>query len=179
MPHLEDADAKRLLQFSAAVLRQAFALAAAYRRPRAAAYADLVGAHLRHVIEHYEALLLPKEPLVVDYDSRPRDRELQRNPRVALRRLASLLRRLDDWDEASLDVPVQIRGQAGLAGDFGFAAGSSIGRELVFVTSHAIHHYALLRPHCARHGVAVGADFGRAPSTVAHQNAALAERLAA
>jgi len=179
MPNLQDSDAKRLLRFNAAVLGQAFPLVVAHWRPGVSAYAYPIGAHLRHVVEHYEALLQPKLPGVVDYDQRPRDRELQRKPHVALERLQWLLRRLDDWTEASLDVTVQVRGRGGLAGDFGFAVTSTVGRELVFVASHAIHHYALLKPHCMQHGIPVSAEFGRAPSTVVHESASLADRLAA
>ncbi|HET7526956.1 MAG TPA: hypothetical protein VFK10_13530 [Burkholderiaceae bacterium] len=179
MPTLQDSNAKPLLQFNAAVLGQAFPLVAAHWLPGAPAYSYPIGAHLRHVIEHYEALLLPEEPGVVDYDSRPRDRELQRNPYVALRRLHLLVRRLDDWAGASLDAPVQVRGLGGLAGDFGFAVISSLARELVFAASHAIHHYALLKPHCIQLGIPISAEFGRAPSTVAYQSASLTDRLAA
>jgi hypothetical protein len=178
MLRLQDFDAKRLLRFSAAVLGQAHPLVAAHWRSGASAYAYPVGAHVRHVIEHYEALLQPKMPGVVDYDQRPRDRELQTNPDVALRRLHALLRRLNEWT-ADLDTTVQVRGRGGLAGDFRFAVSSSVARELVFVTSHAIHHYALLKPHCMQHGIPIAADFGRAPATVAHETALPAHRLAA
>jgi hypothetical protein len=160
------------------VLGQGYPVVAAHWRSGASAYAYPVGAHLRHVIEHYEALLQPKSPGVVDYDQRPRDRELQTNPDVALRRLHALLRRLNDWT-ADLGTIVQVRGRGGLAGDFGFAVSSSVGRELVFVTSHAIHHYALLKPHCMQRGIPIAAEFGRAPSTVAHETAPPAHRLAA
>jgi hypothetical protein len=176
---LQDSEAKRLLRYSAAVLGQAFPLVTAHWNRGTSAYAYPIGAHLRHVIEHYEALLQPKEPGVVDYDQRPRDRELQINPSVALRRLRALLRRLNDCTGADIDVPVQVRGRGGFAADFGFAVGSSVARELVFVASHAIHHYALLKPHCMQHRIPVSAEFGRAPSTLAHESASLAIRLAA
>lgn len=179
MPTQPDPNAKRLLQFNLAVLGQAFPLVVFRGHPGAPTYSYPIGAHLRHVIEHYEALLLPGEPGVVDYDSRPRDRDLQRNRCVALRRLHRLLHRLNDWTAADLETPVQVRGRGGLAGEFGFAVGSSIGRELVFVASHAIHHYALLKPHCIQHGIPIGAEFGRAPSTVAYEIDSPAHRLAA
>jgi hypothetical protein len=179
MLRLQDFDAKRLLRFSAAALAQAHPLVAAHWRSRASAYTYPIGAHLRHVIEHYEALLQPQWPGVVDYDQRPRDRELQTNPDVALRRMHALLRRLNEWTAADLDTTVQVRGRGGLAGDFGFAVSSSVARELVFVTSHAIHHYALLKPHCMQHGLPIPAEFGRAPATVAHEAAPPVHRLAA
>jgi len=146
MPTLHDPHARRLLRFNAAVLNQASSLVAAHQTPGAPDYAYPVGAHLRHVIEHYEALILPSEPGAVDYDQRPRDRELATRTSVARARLRLLLRRLAEWTEASLEAPLQVRGLGGLAGDFHFAVHSSIGRELVFVASHAIHHYALLQP---------------------------------
>jgi hypothetical protein len=179
MPILLHPEHKRLLRFSAAVLEQAFALVAAHRHAGAPAYANPIGAHLRHVIEHYEALLQPQESGVADYDRRPRDLELQTNPCVAQARLHSLLRRFDDWSGTSLEASVQVRGRGGLAGDFGFGVSSSVGRELVFLASHAIHHYALLKPHCVQQGIPVSAEFGRAPSTVAHDSASPADRLAA
>jgi hypothetical protein len=179
MPPQPNLDAQRLLRFNVAVLGQAFPLVVFRGQSGAPPYSYPIGAHLRHVIEHYEALLLPAEPGVVDYDSRPRDRDLQRNRSVALRRLHRLLHRLNDWTAADLGSPLQVRGRGGVAGDFGFAVGSSIGRELVFVASHAIHHYALLKPHCIEHGIPIGPAFGRAPSTVAHEAESLAHRLAA
>lgn len=171
MPTCQDPHARRLLRFNAAVLNQALSLVAAHQKPDAPDYAYPVGAHLRHVIEHYEALLLPSEPGVVDYDQRPRDRELATQAAVAQTRLHRLLRRLAQWSEANLGAPLQVRGLGGLAGDFHFAVNSSLGRELVFVASHAIHHYALLQPHCTRNGIAISAEFGRAPATVAHERA--------
>lgn len=174
-PELELApDTQRLLQFSIDILEQALALVAAHDLPGSPAYASPVGAHLRHVIEHYDALLSPAEPGSVDYDKRPRDREVERQPAVARARLQALQDRLLQWTGVRLAAPLQVRGLGGLAGDFDFAVDSSAGRELVFVASHATHHFALLQAHCKRHGIPIGAKFGRAPATVAHERAALA-----
>lgn len=171
-PH-PDPHTQRLLKFSIDVLDQALALIAPHELPGAPAYAAPVGAHLRHVIEHFEALLSPLEFDVVDYDRRPRDRELERLPAVARTRLEALKARLRHWTDAQLDTPLQVRGLGGLGGDFAFAVASSTGRELVFVTCHAIHHYALLQAHCKQHGIHLNAEFGRAPATLAHDRSAL------
>ena len=173
-PH-QDPPTQRLLQFGIDVLGQGLALVAAHERPGAPAYAAPVGAHLRHVIEHFEALLTTAEPGVVDYDQRPRDRELERRPTVARARLEALQARLSAWTDAQLAAPLQVRGLGGMAGEFDFAVASSAGRELVFVASHAIHHYALLQAHCRQHGIGVDAGFGRAPATIAHELSALAD----
>ena len=135
-----DPDTQRLLQFSIDVLEQALALVASRELPAAPSYASPVGTHLRHVIEHYEALMSPAEPGSVDYDQRPRDRVLERQPAVARARLQALQARLRQWTHVQLAAPLQVRGLGGLAGDFDFAVQSSAGRELAFVASHAIHH---------------------------------------
>jgi hypothetical protein len=170
----QDIDRERLLHFNVQVLDQALALVAAHREAGAPDYARPVGAHLRHVIEHYEALLQPAEAGVVDYDQRPRDGTLERDPALADARLRTLRRRLTAWAGPALDAPLRVRGVGGVAGDFAFCLVSSLARELVFVASHAIHHFALLHGHCLQRGIRLGAEFGRAPATVAHERGASA-----
>lgn len=162
-----DSPTSRLLRFNRDVLAQALALAAAHETPGAPPYPRPVGAHLRHVIEHYEALLLPTEPGLVDYDARPRDTALEQDPRVAQQRLLGLVRTLQVAH--ALDAPLQVRGRGGVLGDFGFEVTSTLGRELVFLAGHAVHHYAVLMPHCHEHGITVSQHFGKAPATVAHE----------
>lgn len=161
-------DAERLLRFNRELIDQALALVAAHDAPGAPAFAQRTGPHLRHVIEHYEALVLREAHSMVDYDRRPRDRTLERDAGLARARLSALKQQLADWSDAMLEQPLRVHGQGGPAGEFDFATGSSIGRELVFLASHATHHYALLQVYCEQHGIATDPNFGRAPATVAH-----------
>jgi hypothetical protein len=172
MPSPDLSAAAALLGFNHQLLDQALGLVAAHEAPGAPAFAAPVGAHLRHVIEHYEALLIPRQPGTVDYDSRRRDREIEHSPRLARARLQALQQCLLLWHDASLAAPLQVCGQGGLAGEFGFEVPSTLGRELAFLASHTVHHFALLRPHCQQQGMALAADFGKAPATVAHERAA-------
>ena len=48
---------------------------------------------------------------------------------------------------------------------------TSPGRELAFVLSHTVHHNALIRVMVKLLGADVPADFGYAPSTLAHRKA--------
>jgi hypothetical protein len=168
----------RLLDFNRQLLEQALSLVAAHEQPGAPPFAAPVGAHLRHVIEHYEALLIPHQPGTADYDNRRRDREVERSPRAARTRLQALQQCLRLWHDASLDLPLSVRGLGGLAGEFGFEVPSTFGRELAFVASHTVHHFALLKAHCLQHGIATGGDFGKAPATVAHERATVASSAA-
>jgi hypothetical protein len=164
-------DLHHLLAFNQQVLDQALALVQLHARANGPRYAGPVGSHLRHVLEHYDALLFPAQTGVVDYDSRERNRELETQPAVAARHLQALGKRLHEWASAWLDKPVRVVGVAGTQGEFSFAAPSSLARELAFVASHAVHHFALLKTHCQQQGIHTPADFGKAPATVAHDRA--------
>jgi hypothetical protein len=174
MPSRTPSESLRLLAFNDQLLEQALSLVAAHERPDSPSFALTVGAHLRHVIEHYEALLIPQQPGMADYDGRRRDREVERSPRAARTRLQALQQCLRLWHDAQPDTPVTVRGLGGLAGEFGFEVPSSFGRELAFLASHTVHHFALLKSHCLLHGISIGSDFGKAPATVAHEHAAAA-----
>lgn len=169
MPSISDSATDELLQFNCDVLDQALQLIATHEGPQAPAYVGPVGSHLRHVIEHYEALLAGAEHGAVDYDRRPRDRQLERCTIEARRRIVALQAQLAPGRCLPLERALAVRGQAGLAGDLNFTVGSTLGRELVFVASHAVHHYALLQTHCQQQGIELGADFGKAPATVVHE----------
>jgi hypothetical protein len=165
------AEAHALLAYAGNVLDQALALAAAHEAPDAPAFAGHVGPHLRHVIEHYESLLGATGGNQVDYDRRERDPALERSPALARQRIRAIQQRLGQWPAEQLAAPLGVRGNIGLAGECSCAAASSFGRELLFVASHAVHHFALLQAHCRQHGIPIGADFGKAPATVAHERA--------
>ena len=171
MTPADDPTTEALLRFNHDLLEQALALVAAHQAPGAPPYARPVGAHLRHIVEHYEALLMPAQSGEADYDRRARDAELERCTHTAHRRLLGLQHALARTAGSDLQAPLRVRGQAGLAGEFQFAVDSTLGRELVFVASHAVHHYALLKAHCQQHGLATAAEFGQAPATVAHARA--------
>ncbi len=166
-----DLDIARLLHFNLQVIDQALALVAAHEAPGSPAFAGTVGAHLRHIVEHYEALLFPTCSGEVDYDHRPRDRALERDTTLARARLMAIRQHVENAPR--LDTPLRVHAKAGLAGELDVVVGASLGRELLFVASHAVHHFALLQAHCRQHGIATGADFGKAPATVAHERSQL------
>lgn len=171
MPHLQPCENQRLLAFNQALLVQASMLAAAFTEPARPGFSGMVGPHLRHLIEHYEALLLRKPGAWVDYDRRARDAQLEASPALAQQRLLALQQHLAAWSAERLDAALWVRGRGGLAGEFEFTVASSAGRELAFLGSHSVHHFAILKAHCLQHGIALDADFGKAPATVAYERA--------
>jgi hypothetical protein len=164
-----DAALVALLDFNVALLTQARTVVQAHLDPGRPPFMAHAGPHLRHVIEHHEALLGAAAEGLVDYDARARERAVERDPAVAdarLARLQALLRAPDP--RLDLARVVRVRQCVGPDGTAELLTDSSFGRELAFVASHAVHHFALLRPYCAEHSIEVDTDFGLAPSTIAH-----------
>jgi hypothetical protein len=165
----EGDDSAGLIEFKMRLLEQAQALATAHVGPGRPRYVGLVGSHLRHVIEHYEALLFPTHAGTVDYDARPRDADLETSPHVARSRVQALLRALTTTSAAGFAEPLHVQGQGGIEGECHYRMTSSLGRELAFVASHTIHHFALLAAHCQQQGIPTPEGFGKAPATRAHE----------
>lgn len=165
-------DLEKLIRFNVDVLHQGLQVLDAQSAVPGSDYARQIGPHLRHVIEHYEALTQQVRKLSVDYDSRARDRAPEQDPVVARARIVSLQAQLQslDVDAASGSIAIHLRG--GLAGEDNFVSFSTLARELLFVASHAVHHYALIQMHCKAQGIFLGEDFGKAPATVRHAHAA-------
>ena len=140
-------------------------------------YAQAVGPHFRHVIEHYAALLttLAQGSFCVDYDTRERNVELQNIPALTLAKIQELIEQFESLvSQKSFEpgLPLTTRLRSGLSGEDIMTADSSLARELLFVASHALHHFAFVDRHCRQAGVELGRDFGKAPSTIAIERGA-------
>jgi hypothetical protein len=61
---------------------------------------------------------------------------------------------------------VNTRSVAGADGEADWSQ-SSLKRELQFLVSHTVHHYALIKELLRRTGFDAGTEFGVAPSTIA------------
>ena len=128
-----------------------------------------VGGHLRHILEFYECLLDGLQSGRVDYDARRRDENVEKNPWAAMTRIRGLIDRLESTplfhDNAILLVRMEDSQDARGSNPF---LVSSLGRELQVLSSHTIHHFALIAMTLTAHGISVDRSFGMAPSTLRH-----------
>ena len=127
-----------------------------------------VGAQFRHALDHYTSLLAGIGSRVIDYDLRERDPRLETHADAAMLRIVELTDQLARLDRADLDHAAVLRTGADEAPEGFETSPSSLRRELHFLLSHTVHHYALIAMILARHGVEVEPDFGVAPSTLRH-----------
>lgn len=161
-------DLQKLLDFNIAVLDQALAVLDAHSAATGSDYSSHSGPHLRHVIEHYEAFTQHVASYSVDYDTRARDPAPERDPAVARVHIHNIQQQLAALDTSRITEPIAVHLRGGLSGEENFVSFSSLARELLFLSSHAVHHYALIQLHCKAQGICLGADFGKAPATVRH-----------
>ncbi|MEX0324742.1 MAG: DinB family protein [Puniceicoccaceae bacterium] len=123
-----------------------------------------IGGHLRHNLDHYLAFVSGQAAGEVDYDDRRREEALEADPEAAIGVLQELVEKLESLRSASLDRSLKIRMDDG--GDSTWSQ-TTMRRELQFLLSHSIHHYALVVSIAARFGVRDFPEgFGIAPSTI-------------
>jgi uncharacterized damage-inducible protein DinB len=123
-----------------------------------------IGAHVRHCLDHVNAVLDPGPDGVVRYDGRRRHPTLESDRRVAAATLRRSAERLEALTRETADAPLVLESQVDRQGRC-VQVISSLARELVFVLQHTIHHQALVALLLAGRGVAVPHTFGYAPST--------------
>ena len=130
------------------------------------------GAHLRHIVEFYQAFLEGIDSYHIDYDARRRDPEIERSRKTASDAIAAVIRELRTCPALTLHrnaiVWVRIEDEPAGATQEPFIR-SSIGRELQMLSSHTIHHFALIAMTLRLHGIEMDPDFGMAPSTLRYQ----------
>jgi hypothetical protein len=130
------------------------------------------GGHLRHIIEFYECFLLGMQRGYIDYDARARDLRVETNRAVAMVRIHQLLSRLTELERLECDARLWVKAEASDAnGVLGKFLASSVGRELQVLSSHTVHHFALMAVTLRALGASVPKDFGVAPSTLRHRQA--------
>lgn len=93
-----------------------------------------IGQHTRHIIEHFLQLLNSYDTGRVNYEIRPRDKEMEADKLVALSIIQNIVSQLHKSDKELMVVTE----------DHDYIS-SSYHRELLFNLSHLVHHMALIR----------------------------------
>jgi uncharacterized damage-inducible protein DinB len=123
-----------------------------------------VGAHVRHCLDHVRALLDAATGGLLSYDCRERDTAIEHNRTLGILALRQQGARLEAMAGGPADQPVRLQALVDTCGGT-VEVSSSLGRELVFVLQHTIHHQAIVALLLAARGIAIPPHFGYAPST--------------
>ena len=128
-----------------------------------------IGAHYRHGLEHFKILLEAVNEAQIDYDRRERDTRLENERLFALQVTRDFRHATRFLSTLPVDRAIVARAKISYAGPGSCSAASTVGREIMYAVSHAIHHYALIGLICGMRKIPVPEDFGVAPSTIEYQ----------
>lgn len=131
-----------------------------------------IGAHLRHNLDHYRSLLDGFDTHIIDYDARERDVRIEIDREYAATQIHHTIQRLRQLGAPDGETALLVKMDCG--DETAQWARSTLARELEFLVSHTVHHYALIAIIARLQGIAPDAEFGVAPSTLRYQRQQLA-----
>lgn len=167
-------DAGRILNAAVDILQQGEDLlrglsAANYSRRLPVAFNACIGGHYRHCLDHFTSLLRSAQSDEVDYDHRDRDLRIESEPEFARTLTEQIRLELQKRPLSSLESGVRVRCEVSYTHGDSPEMNSTFGRELAYCIAHAIHHFALISVMARLMEIPLHANFGVAPSTIAHQ----------
>jgi hypothetical protein len=121
-----------------------------------------VGTHFRHNLDFVTNLLQGLETGKLDYNLRERNSQVETDRQLAISRFQNAIAGLEKLTAETLEKKILVRSET----IENLWCESSPMRELEFLQSHTIHHYALIEAKLALVGLKVPKDFGVAPSTL-------------
>lgn len=126
-----------------------------------------IGAHLRHALDHYRSFLAGLSEGKVDYEARHRDSAVEHDRLLAADEVARLREGLEQvaTQAGDRELLVNLRSlvDPGAGPDW---SRSTLKRELQFLVSHTVHHFAIIRVRLLDLGIDPDEEFGMAPSTI-------------
>lgn len=129
------------------------------------AFQSTIGAHFRHVLEHYRCFVSQMVGGTFCYDKRERDQQLECDAEYALQTIDELITSVRDIDEANCMRPLMIEDEQTSA-----PVATNLNRELLFLQSHTVHHYAIIGAMTRAFGNQPDEDFGVAIATRVHND---------
>lgn len=131
-------------------------------------YGSGIGCHMRHCLDHFDCFLRDFRSSKIDYDQRQRDPRLEVDREYAAEHIRSIIVGLADVQEEDMSRGVHSIMDCG-SDDPEPAAHSSVKREVQFLVSHTLHHYALIAMQLKQQGLPPQDGFGMAPSTLRYR----------
>ncbi|MEE2680884.1 MAG: DinB family protein [Planctomycetota bacterium] len=140
-----------------------------YVRAGLVGFASPLGAHVRHCIDHVDALLLGLQEVPdreIRYDRRERGTRIETDRTEAMESCIDRRNLVLQLDRHSLADPVRVLALVSPdAPEMRFE--STALRELLYVFHHTVHHVALMAAQAEHLGASLEKDLGRAPATLA------------
>ncbi|MEZ5429373.1 MAG: DinB family protein [Pyrinomonadaceae bacterium] len=137
-----------------------------------------VGTHFRHILDFVCRFLDGLEEGRIDYNRRERDPLTETDRDHAIERFRLICLQLQALPEEIGDCEILSHLEPGnFVEEENAWCRTSVLRELEFLQSHTLHHYALIAAKLSLQGIEVDEEFGVAPSTLDYWEREKAEKL--
>jgi uncharacterized damage-inducible protein DinB len=139
-----------------------------------------IGAHVRHVVDHYLALQVAVTGTAaiprIDFNLRHRHSAVERDVCAATATLAEL----SEWLRTTGldDGPVEVESEVSLSTNCNKVFRSTLSRELCYLINHTVHHSAYMSVIARQLGARVENTVGIAPATGSHLRAVASRKTA-
>lgn len=127
-----------------------------------------IGEHLRHSVEHFTVLLEGVSQGIIDYDNRKRIVDLERCPLALISAVRAISTQLLTFHEEAMMMPLAVR-MLFAPDTVKLDVPSTLGRELGFVASHAVHHIAIVKLLMQSLGASLPKEYGVGHATMSHR----------
>ena len=131
-------------------------------------FSGSIGQHLRHVVDHYDNLLNGFSEGHVNYNRRNRFCSVETSLEVCSQSLGNIRKQISQLTTQELRQSLSILTEISISERDDALVESNVARELVFASSHAIHHYALIKIIRQMQNASVPSEFGYAPATLTY-----------
>jgi len=139
-----------------------------YQKVVSPLFISSAGAHMRHIIDHYLALISGLSQGVIDYDIRHRGDKFELEPTLAQEKLTQIAHWLQSLATKDLNRALLLSTEISVLATKVQSVPTSLARELVFAGSHAVHHYAMIAQIALQQKIDLPMEFGIAPATATY-----------
>lgn len=128
-----------------------------------------MGEHVRHILDMFHAFEAGVAGDRMDYDFRRRGDRVEFERQKALAEFQYFINLLHELAERDLKTAILVKTEVSLSENQSVNVASTVERELVFIASHAVHHFALIGVIARLQNVNLASQIGVAPATASYR----------
>ncbi|GLS90941.1 hypothetical protein GCM10007916_20080 [Psychromonas marina] len=136
-----------------------------YRAVISPLFISSAGQHIRHILDHYIAIKEAIHSGTINYDKRSRGGTIETDIDAAMAQLDEIEEFLLSLSKIQLQQTIQLSTEVSVEKKQVEVVDTTLARELIFVGSHAIHHFAMIGQISKAQKLTIPEQFGIAPAT--------------
>lgn len=123
------------------------------------------GAHMRHILDHYQAIINGLSEGLIDYDKRSRGGVIESSPKAAQALIVEISAFLQALSPQQLQQTIKLSTEISVIDKQVAIVETTLAREIIFTGSHSVHHLATIKHIAQAQEIEVEGSLGIAPAT--------------